>query len=203
MSSATVGLLSGLLVTASVVPYGWQVYRGKIKPNLTSWSLWALIGLALLLSYRSSGANDNVWPAVFGFTNPLIITILVLWRRGQWVKPSGLEKLCIAISLASLATWYLVRDQQGLAQYALYLGMVADVGAAVPTIAFVWKRPWDDRPFAWICYSIGYGLGMLAITEHTVANYALPMYMTLGSASVAIPLVLYRWRERTPLSRWI
>ncbi|MEK7209134.1 MAG: hypothetical protein AAB677_02655, partial [Patescibacteria group bacterium] len=82
MSAETIGLTSGLLVVASVIPYSIRTYQGKVQPNLTSWSLWTLIGLALLLTYKSSGAEANVWPAVFGFTNPLLITIIVLRRHG-------------------------------------------------------------------------------------------------------------------------
>ena len=75
MSAQTIGLLSGSLVIISIIPYAIRVHQGKIRPVLTSWSLWSLIGLALLLTYRSAGAEDNIWPAVFGFTNPTLITI--------------------------------------------------------------------------------------------------------------------------------
>ena len=71
VSHEEIGLLSGGLVFASILPYGYRTYQGKIRPVPTSWSLWALIGLALLLTYKSSGAVSNAWPALFGFINPL------------------------------------------------------------------------------------------------------------------------------------
>lgn len=203
MSTETIGLVSGLLVMASVIPYSIRTRQGKVQPNLTSWSLWTLIGLVLLLTYKSSGAEANVWPAVFGFTNPLLITILVLWRRGQWTKPNRVEVICLMFGLVSLGLWLGVRENNGMSQYALYLAIVADLFAAIPTIAFVWTQPNDDRPFAWAFFAVGYGLTIFAITEHTFANYVLPLYMFFTALSITFPLALYRWRRKVPLSEWV
>lgn len=196
-----IGLLSGLLVTVSVIPYAIRVYQNKIHPNLVSWSIWAVLGLAILLTYRSSGATSNVWPAVFGFTNPCLITILALWR-GEKKRPNKMEMGCFVAGIISIALWGFVRDTKHLAQYALYIAIVADATAAIPTWVFVWKTPEGDRPFAWILFALGYGLAIFAIAEHSFSNYILPIWMSLGSASVALPLVLHRLRERTPITQW-
>jgi len=203
LSAETIGLVSGLLVAVSIVPYSIRTYQGKIQPNLTSWSLWSLLGLALLLTYKSSGAEASLWPAVFGFTNPTLITILLLLRRGEWTKPNRVEKACVVFGLTSLGMWLGVHNNKELAQYALYLAIVADLCAAIPTIVFVWTQPDGDRPFAWCFFAVGYGLAIFAITEHTFANWALPLYMFFGSLSIALPLTLYRWKRKDPLVEWV
>lgn len=203
MSAETIGLVSGLLVVASVIPYSIRTYQGKVQPNLTSWSLWSLIGLALLLTYKSSGAEANVWPAVFGFTNPLFITIIVLRRHGGWTKPNRVEVACLVFCLLSLGLWLGVRGNKEMSQYALYIALVADLFATIPTIVFVWTQPNGDRPFAWAFFAVGYGLAIFAITEHTFANYVLPLNMFFGSLSVTFPLALYRWRHKVPPSEWV
>lgn len=186
----------------SIIPYSVRTYQCKIRPNLVSWSIWAVLGFALLLSYRSSGATSNVWPAVFGFTNPLLIAILAYWR-GERKKPNALELLCVCIGAVSIILWWFVRNDKYLSQYALYIALIADACAAIPTIVFVWKTPHGDRPFAWVLFAIGYGLVLFAIEEHTFVNYILPTYMTLGSAFVAFPLILHRLRNKVPLSQWV
>jgi hypothetical protein len=197
------GLISGALVFFSAIPYFIRTFQGKIKPNLTSWALWSLIGLVLLLTYKSSGAQTNVLPAVFGFTNPLLITIMILRQQGKWKKPDRIEIACLVIGLLSLGVWSVVHENKGLAQYSLYLAIVADTFASVPTIVSVWSHPESDRPFAWLCFSVGYGLAILAITEHTIANYALPLYMSLGSLCIAFPLARYRQQKKAALEEWI
>jgi len=203
MSAETIGLTAGMLVMISVIPYSIRTYQSKIQPNLTSWSLWTLIALVLLLTYKSSGAEANVWPAVFGFTNPLLITILVLRRRGEWTKLNRVEVACLVFSLLSLGLWLGVHERKELAQYALYLAIIADTCAAIPTIVFVWTQPNGDRPFAWCLFAVGYGLAIFAITEYTFANYVLPLFMFFGSLSIAFPLARFRWRQKAPLSEWV
>ena len=203
MGTETIGMISGLLVVISIVPYSIRTYQGKIQPNFTSWSLWSLLGLALLLTYKSSGAESNLWPAVFGFTNPTLITLLMLKQRGEWTKPNRVEKICVVFSLMSFGLWLGVHNNKELAQYALYLAIIADIWTAIPTIKYVWTRPDDDRPFAWALFAVGYGLAIFAITDHTFANYILPIWMLFAGLGIAFPLPMHRWKQKSSLSEWI
>lgn len=198
-----IGLISGFLVIASVIPYAIRTHQGKIQPNLTSWSLWTLLGLALLVTYWSSGAGANIWPAIFGFTNPLLVTIIVLRKRGGWQKPNRLEVACLAFGILSLGLLLMIHEHKDLAQWALYLAILADFFAAIPTIVFCWKEPHHDRPFAWALYAFGYGLAIFAIPEHTFANYVLPLYMFTACLVIMFPLARYRWKNKKPLSEWV
>lgn len=203
MNAETVGRLSAVWLILSIIPYAIRVYQGKITPNLTSWALWALIGLVLLLTYRSSGAESNVWPAIFGFINPCLITILILRRSRKLVCPTLVETICLLCGLCALILWYFVQEQQKLARYALYLAIIADLFAAIPTVVFVWESPHEERPVPWVLFIIGYGMAMFAISEHTVANYALPVYMVIAASNIALPLVLYRLKQKSPLKEWV
>ena len=203
MSAKIIGLISGLLVFGSIIPYAIRVYQKKIRPSMTSYSLWSLIALALLLTYKSSGAKENIWPAVCSFIRPLIVTFLLLLQHSNWKKPNRLEILCTLICLASLTLWLIVGKNRELSQYALYLAIVADACAALPMIMLVWKDPARDRPLTWVIFALGYGLGILAITEYTLANYVLPIYMLLICLIIIVPLVIYRWQHKSRLSEWI
>lgn len=203
MSQETIGLISGIVVAVSIIPYAIRTYQGKIHPNPTSWTLWTIIALVLLLTYKSSGAEANVWPAVFGFVNVLLITILLIKNKERWKKWETFEKACLVFGLVSLIMWFYMRDNEGLAQYALYIAILADACAAIPTLAFVWRFPEKDRPFAWGLFALGYGLSIFAIPEHTIANYALPLWMFFLGSFIALPLILHRVRHRIPLKDWI
>jgi hypothetical protein len=198
-----IGMISGGLVLVSLIPYAIRVYEGKIHPVPTSWSLWSLIGLALLLAYKSSGAGANVWPAVFGFTNPTLVMILAIRRREHWKKPEPYEWACLIFGIVSLVMWVFVRDNKELSAYALVLAIVADLFAAIPTLVFFVKQPLEDRPFAWGMYAFGYFLAIFAMPEQTFSNYVLPLYMAVGSGIATLFLVVPRIRRRVPLKEWI
>jgi len=202
LSAQSIGAWSGALVFLSIIPYAIRTYEGKIQPVPTTWSLWTLIGLAVLLTYRSSGAEANAWPAVFGFVNPIVITTLSIWKGSRWKKPGRAERFCLLFGVVSLAMWIFLRRNPNLAQYALYVALVADVCAAIPTVIFVWREPDRDRPLAWVLFAIGYFLAVFAIPENTVANWIVPLYMILVALVVAFPLALHRLRHRLPLRHW-
>jgi hypothetical protein len=203
LTPQSIGLLSGALVLLSIVPYTFRTYQGKIRPVPTSWALWSFIGLALILTYRSSGATANLWPAIFGFTNPTLITILSIWRHENWKTPNLAERLCFLFGIVSLVLWFFLRQSPQLSQYALYVALAADLCAAIPTIAFVWKHPDGDRPLAWLIFGTGYFLAVFAAPQQTLANWGLPVYMTAVSFTVALPLAIYRFRNNAPLTEWI
>lgn len=203
MSAETIGMISGILVLVNIFPYAFRVYEGKIHPVPTSWSLWSLIGLALLLTYKSSGAGANVWPAVFGFTNPLLITILAIRRKEHWKRPEPYEWACLIFGIVSLGMWVFVQGSRQLSTYALVLAIVADLFAAIPTAIFFVKHPLEDRPFAWGVYAFGYFLAIFAMPEKTFANYVLPLYMAAGSGSFALLLAIPRMKQGVPLKEWI
>ncbi|HVX90441.1 MAG TPA: hypothetical protein VHC20_02270 [Candidatus Paceibacterota bacterium] len=202
MSTETIGLLSGAICTIGTLPYIYRVAQGAIRPQITSWVLWAFIGLALLLTYRSSGAKDNIWPAVAGFINPTAIAILAIWRKGEWTKLGGLDYVCGICGIAALLIWWRVRNDPDMAQYALYLAIFADVCAAGPTFKAAWVTPWEDRPYAWFAFATGVFVSLFAISDYTFANFAYPVYMVIGSTTTALLLLRFRIRTRSPLREW-
>jgi len=203
MDKEMIGLISGFIVNLSVIPYAIRVWQRKIAPNLTSWVLWSLIALVLLLTFDSSGAEANIWPAVFGFVNPLLITVILVSRRKRLTWPNKVEWTCVFFCFVSLAMWIYMKNDRQLVQYALYVGIVADAWAAIPTLFAYIKDPRLDRPFMWALFGVGYGLSIFAIEEHTFANYALPVYMLIGASSISAVLFVYRIRNSIPLKEWV
>jgi len=102
-----------------------------------------------------------------------------------------------------LALWSYAYGDKELSAYALVLAIIGDLCAAIPTIKFLWKNPDRDRPFAWGCFALGYGLSILAITENTFSNYILPIYMACGASTVTSILAYYRLKNKIPLREWI
>jgi hypothetical protein len=151
------GAIASLLVIVSVIPYAFRAYQRKVHPSLTSWSLWALIALVLLLTYRSSGAKENAWPTIFGFFNPFLIVITVMIRQGGWKKPTRVELGCIIFCILSLILWVFVKESKMLSQFALYLAILADALAAVPTINFL-DKSFKAAPSAFTISEAVFGL---------------------------------------------
>jgi hypothetical protein len=98
--------------------------------------------------------------------------------------------------------WMYMRSDPGLVQYALYVAILADLCAAVPTFKHLYNDPLEDRPIAWGIFAFGYGLALFAVPEYTFANCVLPVYMTLGSTTVMCILASHRIKHNIPIKEW-
>lgn len=197
-------VLSGFLPLLGMVIYVHKTYRGVVSPNTTTWMLWSLINFVILISYITASSGESVWSALVGFLEPFAITMVLLMRRsGEWQRFSATEMVCAAAALFALYLWWLLKESKELAQYALYVSIAADAIAAIPTIVAVIRRPESDRPVSWALFASGYGISLFAITEHTVANYALPVYMVFVASSIAAVCAWYRLKTKAPLAEWM
>lgn len=202
MEAETIGVISGFIVFLAVIPYAVRTYQKLIVPNIVSWGLWTFTGFAMLVTYKS-GADTSIWPAFFSFFNPLVILVLILLRmKPECSKLTKAETVCLIIGVLSLCLWFVFRDEKHLLQYALYVAIIADLCACVPTIVYVWNNPMGDRPFAWIVFTFGYGIIFFAITEHAFVNYALPLYTVIAGILIILLLVVPRLRQKIPLREW-
>lgn len=196
------GRWSFIIASASAVPYLYGVWREEFHPNVTSWVLWTLIGFVMLLSYKSTGAEENVWIGVVAFTNPLAITLLVLWKSPSWQKPDKFEIAATIVCLVALAIWILKHRDERFARIALATNILADMCAAAPTLRLAWHTPLYEQPIPWAMYCIAMVVAFFAVKKRTWDQYALPVYGLVIGLLVTIPTVTYRLLHEVPINRW-
>jgi hypothetical protein len=213
------GVISGVFVFGSSVPYFIGVCKRRIQPHPISWILWAFIGLTILLTYKTAGAKESLYATVFGVVNPVLVVILLLFLRfkGRYTlarKPlfeplETLEKVCLGLGITALALWILVQEDRQISSISymkdvpLYFSILADACAGFFTVRLVLKDGSQDVPFAWGLFAIGWLVNLGAITDHTFANYVLPAYLIAMSGSIAVITGIYRIKTRAPILQWI
>lgn len=189
-------------MSASVVPYLMGVWRGEFHPNVVSWVLWSVIGLVMLLSYKSTGAGDNIWMGVVSFTNPLAVAVVAIWRNGGWENPTALEWIAVGICVVALERYIRFHRNEKRAAAALYTTILADVCAATPTILLAWQSPMSEQPIPWAIYGIGALLVFLSIEKWRMNQWILPVYALFVSIAVVIPTVAHRLSAGIPFLNW-
>lgn len=181
------GYLSMVLIFLSAIPYICSILKHETTPTKSSWIIWAVIGFALLVTYRDSGAKATVWAAVAGFINPCVIAILsIKYGKPGW---TNLDLVCIGGAILSLVIW------KGLSMpiIALVAAIVTDAFGAIPTIRSVWKNPNIEKPLAWVLFSIASLINMFAVEKWEFSLILYPLYMGLASWTIAFPLVKFHW----------
>jgi hypothetical protein len=193
--------LSGFLVSISGMYYIWQVYTRKAPGNPVSWAAWAVIGWAL---YLTSNVPFGVNAQTFGAVNPTAIALIAAWRQySEAQTPSTREILGGVLGCLAIILWLLAEYQGAPTKWILGLSIAADCIPLWLIAEGAWENPRDDKPFAWLLFSFGYGISAFGLEKFSVFTLALPVYMFVGANIVAWPLVRYRMLHSIPIRQWV
>ncbi len=170
---AILGLLSGIIVASSAVPYVYSILAKKTTPHPITWILWAFMGGLSLFFYWDLGARDTIWIAVVNFVGPCIAATLSLkywdWRDGF----NGFEYACLVFSIISIVIWIVSRDPV----LALTFNIIADALAALPTLTKAYRQPETESTWSWGVAAVGAVLSIMAIGEWSYGIAVLPLYL--------------------------
>jgi hypothetical protein len=150
-----------------------------------SWSVWTLLGVLILASYRAVGAENTIWLAIATAVGPFAILLLAL-RHGQG-GASRLDIVCLLAALAGIGVWAFTSD----AFAGLLCFLAADVMGAVPTVAKVWREPYSEPLPAWLLWFAGSAFQLAAVERWSVAIALFPLYFFAGQLLI-ITLMLWR-----------
>jgi len=194
------GALAQFILAISILPYIISIFRGTVKPNRISWFIWSVIGFAFWLITPPTADEVTKMLTLIFMINPTVVFILTLFK-GENTKPDNLEKFSLIIGLSAILIWYVFKESSGA--FPIIIAIFADFCALTPTLRFVFSSPSEEKPLAWILFSLGFLIALFAIENHSIESTLLPAYMAIGSFFVVFPLVQYRIKMKIPIKNWI
>ena len=200
------GKLSGILATIGFIPYLIAIIQRKMTASKASWIIWAVVGTALALSYKTAGAKASMWVPISYAVCPLVVLAAIFWKdrsREKWPKE---DIVCLIIGLALFIPWsafkvieYLdMMPSWGivLPRITLYGGIAVDTFGAIPTVWKSWKNPKSESFWGWTFWVAGNLLNLLAVESWVpdVASYAI--YIATPCVFIWPALFMYRIKSR-------
>ena len=197
-----IGILAQFFTSVAGDLYLLRTIQGHNKPNVITWTIWALLGCTFAIITIANQKADfitkifSVILAVF----PTLIAIVAL-KKGTIEAVGYPDKVAGFLAIVAIIIWFITKNDVGL--MPLIITIIADIFAMIPTLRFVFKSPADDRPGAWIAFSFGSMITILSLEKWNPESYLLPLYMAIASLTVAYPLVIYRIHKKIPWRDWI
>jgi hypothetical protein len=173
-----------LAYTISTIWYIQSIRTHKIQPNLISWFFWSfnpLLGFGAALS-GGVGIIDNITVFASGFS-PLIIFITICACKPK-LTFSHLDILCGVLAATTCATWLYTHNPL----YAIWLAILTDVLAGVPTIVQTYKNPAGENSIFFINGIISNILLLLTIKNHTWLAISFPIDIIIFNTIVILPI---------------
>ncbi len=160
-------ILGAVLFFLASLAYIRDTIRGKTKPNRVTWLMWSL---APLIGVSISWAHGTTFweglPVLMTGVMPLLIFLVTFINKNSYWKLTIFDYICGALSVIALIAW-LLADAPIV---ALFLAIIGDLTAGLPTIRKSWLEPSSEMPVIYMFSSLDMLLGLLIISDWTILN---------------------------------
>lgn len=190
-------VISTILGLSGAFAYIRDMVRGKSKPNLVTWGLWAfapLVATGAALSADADGwATVRIFMSGFG---PLLVFVAAFFVHGSYWKLSKFDYLCGGLSLIGLFVWLGIDSPLG----AILILALADLFAAIPTLIKAWKFPETESVYSYFIFLLTSMIVIPAIPVWNIENSAFQIYLLTVNSALFIVVLRGYFRKRRRVS---
>jgi hypothetical protein len=165
-----------------------DILKGKTKPNLVTWFLWALAPLIGSFLQLKAGAGLSSLPVFLAGFFPVIIFILALLKHNAYWKITTFDIFCGIFSLVALLLWLMTHN----AALSIIFAILSDALASIPTLIKSWKFPETETALGYLPGIINNILGLLLIRSWEFSIYSFGVYFIILNTT----LILFIERKR-------
>jgi len=174
-------ILSTVLSLSGSFAYIRDMFRGKSKPNLVTWGVWAFA--PLIATGAALSASADIWATVRIFMSgfgPLLIFIFAFIVPQSYWKLSKFDFACGGLSLIALFAWLGANSPV----LAILLAAIADLLATLPTIIKAWKYPETETVYTYFIGLFTASIVIPAILVWNIENSAFQIYLLIANTSL-------------------
>lgn len=170
------------------VRYAFTIVRGRVRPNLVTWSLWAaapLIGFFAQLDARVG------LPAVMTLaagSGPVIVIVTSVFARRYFARLGWFDLVCAAVAASALYVWLGL----GQAPLAVLFAVAADAVAALPTMVKAWRHPHSENVLFYVLVGVGATMTLLTITSWEPQSWVFAAYQVVICALLSVSVIARR-----------
>ncbi len=185
-------LLGAALGLIGSLRYAFATARGRARPNLVTWSLWAAAPLIGFSAQVSSGVGLHATLTLAAGLGPLIVVVSGLVTAHSRVRVGPFDIGCATVALIALFLWL----EWGSASLAVVAAVSADAVAALPTIRKAWNDPDSENLFFYAMVCLGALITLLTIDSWEPESWVFAAYIVALTALLITVISGRRRRSR-------
>lgn len=190
-----IGVAAGILAVVAALPYIFDIFKGRAKPERASWLIWSALAVIAFFSQAAKGATSSLW--LTGLDSLASITIFALsvkWGVGGFTRR---DIFSLGLAAVGLLLWCFTNDSL----YALLIVMGVDALGTGLTVIKTYQDPSTETYTMWVVLSLASLLGIVSVGRFDIQIMAYPIYLFAANAAVVIAKLLATSNQRrVPLS---
>ena len=186
---AAVIVLSSALTAGAALPYLLDIVRGRAKPRIASWSIWAVVqaigAASAFTAWQLPGACYTLLCAA-----GCAAVVFLGWRHGS--REFGrLDAVCVTlaaegVALLAVASWM---PRLIPMSWAIAVSVGTDFLAYLPTFQHAWNRPGEEPWLPYAMFGAAAALVLFVADFRVLAGVIYPTYLFAADAAMVIMIL--------------
>lgn len=181
-----IGTLAVILTFVGYIPYIRDTIKGKTKPHIYSWFIWAFVTFVIfalqILGHGGAGAYTTLATAI------LCLIIFLLGLRNGNKDITKFDTVTFIISLIATGVWIFAKQPV----ISTILIVTINTLANLPTIRKSWKDPHSETLFTWEMGAVRNFLGLIALQNYSILTWLYPVTNLLINIIESTLLIIRR-----------
>ncbi len=151
------------------------ILEDKAQPSIVSWFMWFLATFVGSVISIYEGGRLSSLPIVVATIVPLLVFIATFYKRNYKFTASNFDYACGILSFLALVIWLITRESN----FALWLAIIGDFLAAIPTIKNAWLNPEKESPVPYFGYVFNQSTTFAAVKIWAFPVYGFSLYLII------------------------
>lgn len=182
--SLLLGVLGGLLIAGSFIPYIKDILKADTEPHVYTWFIWSVT--QAIAAYAILEGNGGLFAALSVASGALLSFIVFLMSFKHGTKNiSDFDTATLIIALLATVMWWKLDHPE----WAIIAIALIDLLGFLPTFRKTWHEPKSESFLAWVLFLFGNVAALLALTTYSIMTSFYIITMIFASA-VLVTLIL-------------
>lgn len=184
-------IIASLLTIVGYFPYFQDIFKGKTKPHLYTWLIWAVTQGMATVAILYGGGRFAAASTIVGTILVLAICFLALKYGTKNITKS--DTIILLLTIIAIFVWWQLRNP---VLAVLMISAIDGIGY-FPTWRKTYEEPWSETIFFWACMALVCAVTIMASAAYNILTVT--YIAVLGVANLAMVAVII-WRRRKILS---
>jgi hypothetical protein len=173
------------------------IYRGEMKPNMATWTLWAVLSTLNSASYLLMSGDPLKASVALAGTTGCLITYVYALRKGSMQGLTGWDKAALGVGILAGGAWIVLKS----ASYANLILQGGFLISMIPTWRGLLADHDAEKPAPWFLMTASYVINIIVVAtrfDGNWLNYVYPVLSAFTHGSVGIMALILMPRQPQP-----
>lgn len=180
------GVIAIILTFVGYAPYFRDLLRGKTKPHIFSWFIWAIVTSIIYALQVSAGAGIGSLVTLAVAIISLLIFILGFKNGNKNIKK--IDVVFLVLALLAIPLWLVIKQPV----LSIILLSTIDMLGFAPTIRKSWNNPYSETLSLYTITTFRHTLSIIALANYNIVTVLFPATWVIANALFSIMLIVRR-----------